>query len=70
MSKLNAVRRKSIQVETQKIIKISYSEPDQSLPMVVKPSLEGLNLLSWFKNNREFIDENLSQHGAILWRNF
>jgi len=70
MSKLNAVRRKPIQVETQKIIKISYSEPDQSLPMVVKPSLEGLNLLSWFKNNREFIDENLSQHGAILWRNF
>lgn len=70
MSKLNAIRRKPIQLETQKLIETSYFQPQQPSPLVLKPGLEGLNLLTWVKNNRDFVGEILSEYGAILWRNF
>jgi alpha-ketoglutarate-dependent taurine dioxygenase len=39
-------------------------------PLVVSPTLADLDLSDWARNNREFIEAKLSQHGALLFRGF
>ena len=41
-----------------------------SLPLVVQPCSEGLNLAVWAAHNRGRIDDYLAKHGAILFRGF
>ncbi|GGA11474.1 TauD/TfdA family dioxygenase [Okeania sp. KiyG1] len=65
------VKRKPVKINQDSLIETSHFLPSkQSLPLVVKPRVEGLNLVSWVEKNREFIEKNLDQYGAILWRNF
>lgn len=74
---LRASIKKSIQEKREEInlaefslTKTSYLSPDQQMPLVIQPAIEGVNLASWAKNNRDFINRELLQHGAILFRNF
>lgn len=41
-----------------------------SLPMVVQPSSEGLQLAGWAAHNGNLIEDYLAKHGAILFRGF
>ena len=41
-----------------------------SLPLVIQPCSEGLNLAVWAAHNRGRIDDYLAKHGAILFRGF
>ncbi|MBG1266522.1 TauD/TfdA family dioxygenase [Nostoc sp. WHI] len=56
--------------ESNTLVKISFLNPDQKLPLVVEPMVEGLNLHSWATSNREFIESQLLQYGGLLFRNF
>lgn len=65
------VKRKPVKINSNSLIETSHFLPSkQSLPLVVKPRLEGLNLVSWIENHQEFVENNLCQYGGILWRNF
>jgi alpha-ketoglutarate-dependent taurine dioxygenase len=48
----------------------SYLSPGQLLPLVIQPSIAGVNLASWAGNNKEYLRRELAKHGAILFRNF
>lgn len=65
-----AMKRKSISVTQEALVKTGYLQPEQTLPVVIEPTLEGINLLDWAPQNRAQIDELLLQHGGILFRNF
>jgi alpha-ketoglutarate-dependent taurine dioxygenase len=45
-------------------------QPEQPLPLVIQPAVEGINLVSWAASNRDVIASWLLQHGGILFRNF
>lgn len=51
-------------------------DPKSSLPLVVKPDEKrtgaiGTNeLIAWYKENEEFLEKKLLEHGAILFRGF
>ncbi len=43
---------------------------DQSLPLLIEPRIAGIDVLAWLDSNRDFIQEKLLKHGALLFRNF
>lgn len=43
---------------------------ENGLPLVVRPEMTGVNLISWAENNRELIARALLKHGGILFRGF
>ena len=74
---LKASIRKSIQEKREEInladfslTKADYLAPGSEFPLVVQPSMPGVNLAGWAKSNREYINTELAKHGAILFRNF
>ncbi|MEA5516370.1 condensation domain-containing protein, partial [Nodularia sp. UHCC 0506] len=68
--KLMSVSPKAISLLPEKLIKIDYFHPSQTLPLVIQPNDDEINLVSWVQNNREFIEKELLKHGAILFRGF
>lgn len=69
-NKFKAVRRKAFSISSAELVKLELMQPEQPLPLVIKPAVDGVNLLAWAANNRELIETKLLQHGGILFRNF
>lgn len=44
--------------------------PDNSLPLLIRPAIDGVDLLVWASNNRELLEKYLLKHGGILFRDF
>jgi len=63
-------KRTEINLDTFRLTTESYLHPGQMLPLVIQPTMNGVNLAQWAKNNREYLEEELVKHGAILFRNF
>ncbi|MBW4575234.1 MAG: amino acid adenylation domain-containing protein [Aphanothece sp. CMT-3BRIN-NPC111] len=69
-SKFKMVKPKAVSLPEKKLIKTDYLEPGQTLPLVVEPAIEDIDIADWAKNNREFVETQLLKHGAILFRGF
>jgi alpha-ketoglutarate-dependent taurine dioxygenase len=70
MKKLLSVKRKAATFSSENLVRVEQFHPDQLLPLVIQPAIEEVNLVKWATTNRDFIEERLLQHGAILFRNF
>jgi natural product biosynthesis luciferase-like monooxygenase protein/FkbM family methyltransferase len=68
--KLLNVKPKPVQLAERRFVRTSYLEEGARLPLVIEPDSEGVNLTSWAKSNLAFIEKELAQHGAILFRQF
>lgn len=69
-SKLGTVRRKAVSLSSEELIKTSYFHSENSLPAIIQPAGERLNLAAWATNNRASITTQLLKHGGILFRGF
>jgi alpha-ketoglutarate-dependent taurine dioxygenase len=67
---LGNIRRKSVSLSSLELIKTDYLSSDKAIPLVVRPKVEGLNLIEWAQSNRVWIEKLLLQHRAILFRGF
>lgn len=65
-----SVRRKSISVTSEGLVQLEPANGTRSLPLVVRPLVEGLDLVTWALSHREFLNTHLLQHGGILFRDF
>ncbi len=65
-----AVRRKVVRVSSEELVKTAYFQSENLLPLVVQPTVEGLNIAGWAANNRVWIETQLLKHGGILFRGF
>ena len=65
-----AVKRKSVTVLRQELVKMDCSDPENSLPLVIQPAFEGVSLTVWAANNRKLLDQLLLEHGGIVFRRF
>jgi len=68
--KFKSARRKTVNLSSQSLVTVKSLQADQSLPLAIEPALDGINLTSWLKNNRDWLETKLLQHGGILFRNF
>lgn len=70
LSRLSAVRRHSISTKPEEWVKAELLDPNHSLPLVIQPAVDGIDLIEWARNNREFIEARVLEYGAVLFRNF
>ncbi|PWK15797.1 TauD/TfdA family dioxygenase [Tumebacillus permanentifrigoris] len=53
----------------QNPIELSELQPGQTLPLVISPTCDTFDLLEWAKQNTEWLEQKLLEHGGILFRN-
>jgi amino acid adenylation domain-containing protein len=61
---------KPLKLSRHNLIKAEPLIEGRSLPLLLQPQIEGLELSAWAANNRDFIATKLREHGALLFRNF
>lgn len=70
LKQLSLTSRKSVNISSEGLIQTSYLQSGNSLPLVVQPNIDNLNLAIWTQNNRSWIQRQILQHGGILFRGF
>lgn len=70
MKLLMRVKRRAISIPEEGPVKAELLEPGKSLPLLIEPTIDGVDLVGWMALNREFIETNLLKHGALLFRGF
>lgn len=70
LKKLPSIRRKTLNLSPEQLVSTGFLQPDADLPFVLRPIVEDVNLADWAKLNRSFIEQQLLQHGALLFRGF
>jgi alpha-ketoglutarate-dependent taurine dioxygenase len=68
--KLASMRRRPLVMSNEGLVRKEYLEPSKTLPLVVRPTVKGIDLARWAVGNRDFIEEQLAVHGGILFRDF
>jgi alpha-ketoglutarate-dependent taurine dioxygenase len=68
--KFKTTRRQAVKVSTTNLVNVELLQPEQPLPLVIQPTVEGINLVTWAVSNQDAIATWLLQHGGILFRNF
>ena len=62
-------RRRSVAARPEERVTIGRY-PDRELPFVVRPAVDGLDLIEWARESRGWIEERLLEHRALLFRGF
>jgi alpha-ketoglutarate-dependent taurine dioxygenase len=65
-----ANRRKVVRLSQEDLVKTAFLDTEERFPLVLSPKAAGLNLVSWGENNREFVERQLLEWGAVLFRGF
>ena len=63
-------KRRAVSVSSERLVKTGLMEGSGPLPLLVEPTVEGVDLTAWAASQREFVAASLKQHGGILFRNF
>lgn len=69
MTNIKSIKRKPIIVSSEQLVKTDFIN-EQQLPFVIQPAVDGIDLVSWIANNRQWLETKLLQYGGILFRNF
>ncbi len=67
---LNASGRKLIRISDDGLVNIELLNPEQSLPVAIKPATRGVSLAAWVHSNVELVENNIQKYGAVLFRDF
>ncbi len=67
---LPGIKRKSVSVSQESWVKTRPMFADKSIPLLVEPNMDGMNLVEWAGNNRSYVEGLLREHRALLFRNF
>ena len=69
-ARLKTVEPRGINLSQGELVKLSYLRPDETLPRLVQPAIDGVELPVWVRSHRELIQEMLHQDGGVLFRGF
>lgn len=65
-----SARRKAVSASQEGWVNAAPLFLEGPSPIVIRPNVEGVDLIAWVKSNPDFIRQNLFARGAILFRNF
>lgn len=68
LRRFKQIKPKAVSLSQEQMIKTAPLYPDEPLVLVVSPGVSDLDITGWARDNREFINRELSRHGAILFR--
>ncbi|HYP53177.1 MAG TPA: hypothetical protein VEQ42_06530, partial [Pyrinomonadaceae bacterium] len=69
-SRRGAIKPKSISLSAQELVTTRLWQEGRTLPLVVEPAVEGVDLMAWARERVPFIEESLLKHGALLFQGF
>ena len=69
-TKFKKAAPKSLTTQKRSLVTTGLLGSGQLLPLVIRPAVEDVDLISWASENPGLIDESLLKHGAILFREF
>ena len=64
------MQRKALRYLSKAVVRYRYRDENERFPLVMKPAIDGVNLAGWAAANREELETQLLQHGALLFRKF
>ncbi|HET6377222.1 MAG TPA: TauD/TfdA family dioxygenase [Methylocella sp.] len=67
---LGSVRRRPVTLRPEEMAVYGKIDGCGKLPLVVEPKVDGLSLSVWAKEQPGYIEELVTQHGAVLMRGF
>jgi amino acid adenylation domain-containing protein len=70
LKKFMQVKPKAMKLPQGELITTEYLQPGETLPLVIKPAVEQIDLIDWVKSNKKFLETKLLSHGALLFRGF
>lgn len=70
LEKLKTARRTAVSRGRAGPVKVQPWCSESSLPLVIEPTVSGLDPSAWAEHNRAFIESALLKHGGILFRHF
>ena len=70
LQKFKAVKPRPVEAVQGELVKLGQLHPGQTLPLLVEPAVEGMDLADWAAHHRSFLESRLHEHGAILFRGF
>ncbi len=70
MKKLTDVRRRKIGPSQEDWVSLRPLLEGRAIPMLIEPRIEGLDLVDWTSNNREYVARLFREHRALLFRGF
>jgi alpha-ketoglutarate-dependent taurine dioxygenase/acyl carrier protein len=68
--KFKTIKPKAVSLPQKQLIKTTFIQPEQSLPLVIEPDSDEIDLADWASSHQKFIETHLLKHGAILFRGF
>jgi alpha-ketoglutarate-dependent taurine dioxygenase len=70
LKKLGPIRRKTINLSCEDVVRTGYLEPGREIPYLIQPIDSRLDAATWARNNQELISTLLLKHRALLFRGF
>jgi amino acid adenylation domain-containing protein len=61
---------KAVSLSAEQLVKTDYLTAGEKFPLVIQPNSAEIDIISWSKNNCEYLETELFKHGAILFRGF
>jgi alpha-ketoglutarate-dependent taurine dioxygenase len=68
--KFKRVTRKTVTLPQELLISADTLSGSNPLPLVVSPLVDGVDLIDWAMNNRDYLQRELFRHGGVLFRGF
>lgn len=62
--------RKARVLKQDELVRSYPLQPGASLPLVISPNIEGLELVPWAASHLDYIQKMVLSHGGLLFRNF
>ena len=63
-------RRRAVRLSAESVVKSGRLDQHPTLPLVLEPNHEKVDVADWARCKNGFIEEQLLEHGAILFRGF
>jgi len=67
---LGSIKRQALATDQQALVTTSFLSEGQNLPLVVRPSVAGVDLAQWATNNLAWLTTQLHHYGGVLFRGF
>ena len=64
------IKPRAARFREDSLVKVSPLASDSRLQLLIEPAADDVDLVEWARNNREFVESKLLDHGALVFRNF
>lgn len=64
------LKRRAVNADQRQLVETSTLQPGQPLPLMLRPTIEGIDASEWARNQHDWIEAQLLTHGGLLFRDF